>query len=152
MKRVLLGAALALLLPMSATAGPKDDLLAVDKAFSDMSLAKGPHAAFLAYMADEVRLYDGDHPPILGKAAVADYYSQNPDSPDDKLEWAPQEVDASPDGGLGFTRGTWTYTGKNPDGSEQKITGYYVTAWKKQADGRYKFVPDIGGVDKPATD
>jgi ketosteroid isomerase-like protein len=152
MKRVLVGALAGLLLPFAAAAGPREDLLAVDQAFSDMSLAKGPHAAFLAYMADDVRLYDGDNPPIQGKQTVADYYAHNPDSPDDRLEWTPSEADASSDGTLGWTRGTWIYTGKNPDGSAQRITGYYVTAWKKQADGQYKFTLDIGGVDKPPTD
>src|ERR1700754_4686671 len=150
MKRVLLAAALAL--PFQAAAAPKDDLLAVDKAFASLSRAKGPHAAFLAYMADDVRLYDGDHPPLLGKAAVAAYYAANPDSPNDQLDWAPEEAEASPDGVLGYTRGIWIYTGKNPDGSEQKVSGYYVTCWKKQADGEYKFPLDIGGTDKPAKD
>jgi hypothetical protein len=31
-----------------------------------------------------------------------------------------------------------------------KITGYYVTGWKRQPDGRYKFNFDIGGAEKPA--
>lgn len=131
-----------------AWAGAKEDMMAADKAFSDMSVAKGPHASFLAYMADDVRLYDGATPPIIGKAAVADYYAKNPQSPDDRLEWTPLEADASPDGVLGFTRGTWIYTGKNADGSAAKATGYYVTEWKRQADGQYKFVLDIGGSDK----
>jgi ketosteroid isomerase-like protein len=143
---------LALLAPVAAFAGAKEDMLAADKAFSDMSVAKGPHVAFLAYMADDVRLFDSEHPPIPGKKAVAEYYKDNPDSPDDRLAWTPIEADASPDGVLGWTRGTWVYTGKNGDGSDQKVTGYYVTEWRKQADGQYKFTLDIGGVDKPATD
>jgi hypothetical protein len=40
-----------------------------------MSLKEGAHAAFLAFMADDVRLFDGEHPPILGKAAAAAYYA-----------------------------------------------------------------------------
>jgi hypothetical protein len=46
----------------SAVAAPKDEIPAADKAFSAMSMAKGAHAAFLAYMTDDVRLFDGDHP------------------------------------------------------------------------------------------
>ena len=133
-----------------AWAGAKEDMMAADKAFSDMSIAKGAHAAFLAYMADDVRLFTGDHPPIIGKAAVADYYAKTPDSPDDRLEWTAVEGEASPDGVLGYTRGTWIYTGKNADGSAAKATGYYVTEWRKESDGQYKFVVDLGGSDKPA--
>ena len=136
------------LLAAPALAGPADDMMAADKAFSDMSVAQGAHAAFLAYMADDVRLYTGDHPPIIGKQAAAEYYAMEPESPDEHLQWTPVEADASPDGVLGFTRGTWIYTAKKDDGSDLKVTGYYVTEWKKQADGQYKFVLDIGGADK----
>jgi ketosteroid isomerase-like protein len=124
------------------------DMMAADKAFSDMSVAKGAHAAFLAFMADDVRIFQGDHPPIVGRKAVEDFYAANPDEPSEKLLWTPVEADASPDGALGFTRGTWIYTAPKPDGSEVKVTGYYVTEWKKQADGQYKFTLDIGGADK----
>ena len=134
-----------------ALAGPKEEMVAADRAFSAMSVEKGARAAFLAYMADDVRLFDGEHPPIVGKAAVEAYYAKHPAAPGTKLEWTPIEAEASPDGVLGFTRGTWIYTAKKKDGGEAKATGYYVTVWKRQADGHYKFTLDIGGSDpKPA--
>ena len=46
-----------LLLPATAGAGPKEDLLAADKAFSDLSVAKGRNAAFLFYLAEDGRLF-----------------------------------------------------------------------------------------------
>jgi len=131
-----------------ALADAAADMMAADKAFSDMSVAKGAHAAFLAYMDDNVRLYEGDHPPIIGKKAAQDYYAANPDEPGERLEWSPIEADASADGTLGYTRGTWIYTAKAQDGSAVKVMGYYVTEWKRQPDGHYKFVLDIGGADK----
>lgn len=129
-------------------------MMSADRAFSDMSVKSGAHAAFLAYMADDVHLFDGDHPPIIGKAAAAAYYAdvekKNPNGQKSStLEWTPLEADASPDGVLGWTRGTWLYTGTKKDGSKQKVTGYYVTEWKRQSDGKYKFVLDIGGTDGP---
>jgi len=144
--------AVLLLVSSSAGAGPKEEMMAADRAFSDMSLKSGAHAAFLAYMSDDVRLFDGDHPPILGKAAAAAYYAdvEKKDPGGEKtstLQWTPVEAEASPDGALGFTRGTWTYTGTKKDGSKQTVTGYYVTEWKRQSDGKYKFVLDIGGAD-----
>ena len=150
MRRIVLGF-LAVLLVSPALADTKGDLIAADKAFAQMSREKGAHAAFLAYMADDVRLYDGDHPPIVGKQAAAEYYAAHPNSSDERLDWTPVEAEASPDGVLGYTRGTWVYTAKTPQG-EIKVTGYYVTAWRRQADGRYKFTLDIGGADKPAAD
>lgn len=137
-----------------AFAGPKEDMLAADRAFSDLSVKSGAHAAFLAYMADDVRLFDGDHPPIIGKAAAAAWYAdvekKNPGGEKaSTLQWTPLEADASPDGVLGYTRGTWIYSGTKKDGSAQRVTGYYVTEWKRQSDGKYKFVLDIGGADGP---
>jgi ketosteroid isomerase-like protein len=134
-----------------AFAGAKEDILAADKAFSEMSIAKGAHAAFLAYMADDVRVFEGDHTPIVGKKAVAEHYAadekSNPGYAAQRLEWSPIEADTSPDGVLGWTRGTWIFTAKKADGTPLKVTGYYVTEWRRQADGAYKFVLDIGGAD-----
>lgn len=141
---------LVLLASSAAFAGAKEDMIAADRAFAAMSLEKGAHAAFLAYMTDDVRLFDGEHPPIIGKAAVMDYYAKTPESADEKLDWSPIEADASAAGDFGTTRGTWVYTAKKPDGGEAKVTGYYVTGWKRQTDGTYKFNLDIGGADKPA--
>src|SRR4029077_13939300 len=108
--------ALFMLACANALAGPKEDMIAADRAFSDLSVKSGAHAAFLAYMADDVRLFDGDHPPIIGKGAAAAYYAdvekKNPGGEKEStLQWTPLEADASPDGVLGYTRGTWIYSG-----------------------------------------
>lgn len=134
-------------------AAPADDMLAADRDFAAMSLRQGAHAAFLSYMTDDVRLYTGAHPPLIGKAAVAAYYAEqeksDPNYAKQKLAWTPLEAEAAPDGNLGFTRGTWVFTAPKPDGSEMRLTGYYVTEWRRQTDGSYKFCLDIGGADKP---
>lgn len=150
MRLALIAGLLALV--TAAEAAPKDDMIAADKAFSAMSVAKGAHAAFLSYMTDDVRLFDGDHPPLIGKAAAADHYAAeekaDPGYRNQRLEWTPVDAEASPDGALGWTRGTWIFTAPNADGSSFKRTGYYVTEWRRQADGSYKFCLDIGGGDK----
>ncbi len=142
----------AILLAASpAFAGAKEEMLAADKAFSDLSVAKGAHAAFLAYMADDALLYEGAHPPIAGKAAAAAYYAdeeqKNPNYAKQRLEWTPLSAEASADGTLGYTRGTWTFSGVKKDGSPLSLKGYYVTEWRRGADGAYKFVLDMGGSD-----
>lgn len=140
------------LLPVTAWAGPVEDMIATDNAFAKMSVAKGSHAAFLAYMADDVRLFDGPKPPLSGKAAVAAYYAEVEKGGPQKsvLNWKAMEGRASPDGILGWTRGTWISTSPAEGGRVRKLTGYYVTTWRKQADGKYKFEVDLGGVDRPA--
>lgn len=154
MRKLLVVAAVVCSFASSTLAGPKEEMIAADRAFSEMSVKQGAHAAFLAFMADDVRLFDGDHPPILGKAAAAAYYAdvekKNPGAEkNSSLEWTPSEAEASEDGSLGWTRGTWTFSGKKPDGKVTKVTGYYVTEWRRGTDGKYKFVLDIGGANGP---
>lgn len=136
----------------AAQAAPTDDLLAADRAFAALSIAKGAHAAFLASMTEDARVYEGDHPPLIGKATIAAYYAAqektDPSYKDQRLEWTPVEAVLSPDGILGFTRGTWVLTAPGPGGKPFKLTGYYVTEWQRQADGSFKFCLDIGGADK----
>jgi ketosteroid isomerase-like protein len=145
--------AIFLALATGAAAAPKDEMMAADNAFSDMSVAKGSHAAFLATMADDALLYDGDHPPIMGKAAAAAYYAEaekkNPGYKTQKLEWTPVSAEASTDGSLGYTHGTWSLSATKPDGSPFALKGYYVTEWRRAADGTYKVVADIGGAYGP---
>jgi ketosteroid isomerase-like protein len=102
----------ALLVSTVAIAGPKEDMMAADRAFAKMAKEKGAHAAFLAYMTDDVRLFDGDHPPIIGKKAAAEFYSKNPEPPGSHLNWTPIEAEASAAGDFGITRGTWTFSAK----------------------------------------
>jgi len=142
------------LLAVPAIAAPQDELLAADRAFSAMSAQKGAHAAFLATMTDDARLYQGDHRPLLGKEAAAAFFAAeekaDPTYKDQKLVWSPQEAEASPDGMLGFTRGTWLFTAPKAGGATVTLTGYYVTEWRREKDGTYKFCLDIGAADKPA--
>jgi len=154
MRSLLVVTAILSSLAGNALAGPKEEMLATDRAFSEMSVKEGAHAAFLAFMADDVRLFDGDRPPILGKAAAAAYYAgvdkKNPGAEkNSSLEWTAIEADSSSDGTLGWTRGTWVFSAKKPDGSPRRVTGYYVTEWRRGTDGKYKFVLDIGGADGP---
>lgn len=152
MQPILAAWVFVLLFGGSALAGPREDMMATDSAFSEMSVKEGAHAAFLAFMTDDVRLFDGDHPPILGKAAAAAHYAdvekKDPAAQSSStLAWTPIEAETSTDGTLGWTRGTWVFSAKKPDGSPLSVTGYYVTEWRRGADGKYKFVLDIGGAD-----
>lgn len=138
-----------------AFAGPVEgELMATDKAFSDMSVAKGSPAAFLAYVADDVRLFGSRGEPLIGKAKVAAFYAspeyQATRPNEAKFTWAPVEAFASPDGKFGWTNGHWKFVAP-PDksGARAESTGHYVTIWRKGPEG-WKIVGDIGTDDPPA--
>ena len=67
------------------------------------------------------------------------------------LKWYPTQVEVSSSGDLGYTIGEYERIGKDASGSSATVTGNYVSIWRKQPDGRWKIVLDIGtpGTPKP---
>ncbi len=51
-------------------------------------------------------------------------------------------------GDLGFTVGNAVFTGEREDGARILRYSKYLTVWKKQRDGSWRFVVD-GGNDRP---
>jgi ketosteroid isomerase-like protein len=144
-------AGLIALAPVAALAGPKDDLIAADKAFSQLSVKEGSSAAFLAYIADDGRIYGtGNQPPIIGKVAATARFTDpkngNGDPRLNVLSWEPDGVGAS--GDLGWTDGHWVFeTGPDDAGRRHHVTGHYLTVWKKNAAGAWKVQADMGTTD-----
>ena len=141
MKSLLLCALLAV---GPALAGPKEDIAAADKAFSALSVAKGSNAAFLAYLADDGRLFGtGNQPPIYGKAAAVERFktSSNGDPRTNVLSWTPDNVEVSKDGTFGYSDGRWTFTAP-----KTKLAGHYMTVWRKVG-AEWKVVADMGTTD-----
>jgi len=134
-----------------AWAGPKEDLMAADKAFSDLSVAKGNNAAFLAYMTDDARTFGtGGQPPMFSKKEAVKRFSDpangNGDPKVNVLSWAPDHAEVSGDGTLGYTDGRWLFRGKDGKAGAFKLTGHYVTVWRKTASG-WKYIADMGTND-----
>ncbi len=133
-----------------ALAGPKEDLMNTDRAFSAMSIAKGSNAAFLFYMADDGRIFGiATEPPIYGKDAAAKRFAEpgsgNGDPATNVLSWSPEYADVSADGTVGWTDGSWAFVGApNAKGERPKASGHYLTVWKKDAQGQWKIESDMG--------
>jgi ketosteroid isomerase-like protein len=119
-----------------------DVLLKADTDFSNLSKAKGLRTAFLQYIDDSAVLLKPNQFPIIGPTAK-EFYQNASDATD--LTWAPQAAYLARSGDLGYTYGIWTIAAK-----DTTLQGTYVTIWKKQEDGTWKFVLDTGnsGVGK----
>jgi uncharacterized protein (TIGR02246 family) len=57
--------------------------------------------------------------------------------------------DVAVGGDLAVETGTYEMTMQPPGGREAKDKGKYVTVWKRQADGSWKIIRDIGNSDLP---
>ncbi len=136
------------------SAGPelkREELMEADRAFSRASVTLGRPAAFLQYMSEEAVLYPFQGEPIRGR----EEYRRITESPlpgggSSSLEWEPFFADVASSGDLGYTLGSYTATRVQEDGRVDVSRGYYVTIWKKQADGSWKFVFDGGNQAPPA--
>lgn len=120
----------------------KTELFEVDRAFSSASVELGTQKAFMRFMADSATMLRDDSYPITGRASIEVLFADW--SPQAELTWEPVFADVSSSGDLGYTIGEYLYTNADSAGNEITGVGYYVTIWKKQADGSWKYVLDAG--------
>lgn len=125
----------------------RQELLKADRDFCAMAQTEGVAKAFVAFAADEVVLMRDKQPPIVGKAALEAHYAQSKGGY--TLTWEPDKAEAGSAGDLGYTFGHWELASKDAAGQESRQYGVYVTVWKRQADGRWRYVLD-GGNETPA--
>lgn len=120
----------------------KQVLLETDRQFSQLSQEQGTAAAFHFYMAD-----DGLALPFTGEPKNKRDYANAmqaamAEEATGVLKWKPEFADVAKSGDLGYTWGRYTYTFF--DSTQASSRGYYITIWKKQADGSWRFVFDAG--------
>lgn len=120
----------------------KQELKQVDVEFSNLSKEKGMHDAFLAYIAASGVLLRPYSMPIEGYDAVKKVLDE--DNTDFLLTWSPLYADISVSGELGYTYGTYELTYKDEKGNSITRKGTYVSIWKKEIEGKWKFVLDTG--------
>ena len=113
------------------------ELIAADKAFSALSKEEGMNHAFLSYVAEDGVMLSPNKMPVVGKNKIEALFQ----SDDSKLvfTWNPLHADVAKSGDLGYTYGTYEIL---EGASIQK--GTYVSVWKKDATGEWKFVLDSG--------
>ena len=119
-----------------------------DIAFSDTAQKIGVPQAFLLF-ADSgvIRLQNRAYPGI-GHQGIRDAFKDFPN--DIKFTWEPFIADVSPDGELGYTFGEYKIVTKTSAAKDTTVYGNYVSIWKKQPDGNYKYVLDGGnGIPGP---
>ncbi len=114
-------------------------VLQTDRSFSDMSVEKGMKAAFMEYIDSNGILLKPSYLPIIGADAI-DYLIQQEDS-SYTLNWQPQNAFVAAAADMAYTYGVYALHPKQVD---TVIYGTYVSIWKKQGDGRWKFVLDSG--------
>jgi ketosteroid isomerase-like protein len=116
------------------------DLLMRLEAEFAKAVAEHGHQAFVTYFAEDgVELDDGGG--ITSREAI----SKQPPWPEGtSLTWTPVKADMAASGDLGYTYGNYVFKSKNKEGKIVASYGKYMSVWKKQKDGSWKVVVDMG--------
>lgn len=125
------------------------EIMEADKAFSAMCAEKGMEAAFVAFAADDVVKLQNRQKTIMGKKELIESFKRNVGDAQFKFTWEPLKADVF--GDIGYTYGRATLPFPDSTGLSKIIYIDYITVWKKQKDGTWKYQADGGNV-VPAPD
>lgn len=128
-----------------ASDDPAAVLIDTDLAFARSTAERG-REGWLDYFAEDAAIFPPAGPIVRGLAAIRSHYERTGFDPRG-LTWEPVHAEIAASGDLGYTYGTWRFTGTSADGAAVTRTGKYTTIWRKQADGSWKLVVDIGSAD-----
>jgi ketosteroid isomerase-like protein len=125
--------------PVRGRADPAQ-LISADSLFAAMSVSQGAKPAFLAFAAEDAISFGGGPQLNRGRAAIGAAFDGFPSGA--VLAWSPVGAAIAESGDLGCTIGEATI---------ESLHQYskYLTIWKRQKDGSWKFVAD-GGNARPA--
>lgn len=116
------------------------NVLNTDIEFSNFSEKKGMKKAFLKFADENAVILKNHSMPIVGKENIGKSYTGSVDT-GFVLTWKPLYGYVSRSADLAYTYGTFTLSIKN----DTSITvGTYVSIWKKQESGTWKWVLDTG--------
>ena len=125
----------------SARATP-ETLEQLEAEFMKAAAQKGSQG-YMSYYADDAVEVPNGGPLIQGKINIAKGMGFLDDK-NNSLTWSPVGADLSASGDLGYTYGTFEFRSKDQDGKVVVDHGKYTSIWKKQKDGSWKVVLDMG--------
>ncbi len=128
-------AALACAAAALAAARPIETLIEAERAFSAASAERGVRPAFLENLAEDAVIFRPG--PINGMQS----WRERKDVPG-MLKWAPEAVEVSGSGDLGFSSGPWVV--RAGPGEEPSGYGHFITVWRRDPQGRWKVALDCG--------
>jgi ketosteroid isomerase-like protein len=119
-----------------------DTLKQLEADFMKAAAERGSQGYMSFYAEDAVEVPNGA-PILSGKETIAKTMGFL-DNKDNQLTWSPVGADIAASGDLGYTYGNYEFRTKDEDGRPVVDHGHYMSVWKKQPDGSWKVVLDMG--------
>ena len=132
----------ALPIPRGPRANAVRRVREADSAFALAADLQGTGIAFATYVAPQGVVFSGSEI-VIGTDAVRALFDEQQRA-GGTLNWRPVYADAVESGDLGWTVGEYVFTGRGMNGSVVQRFGKYLTIWKKQPGGEWRFVVDGG--------
>ena len=129
-------------LPRGRRADAVRQVRQADSAFALAADLQGTGFAFAQFVAPQGVVFSGSEI-VIGTDAVRALFDEQQRA-GGTLNWRPVYAEAAESGDLGFTVGEYVFTGRGATGTVVQRFGKYLTVWKKQADGEWRFVVDGG--------
>ena len=120
-----------------------------DRAFNRATAARGIDG-WVEFAAEDSAFMPEGAAFVRGKDAIRAFYAGMFSRKGFSLTWEPIEAFVAASGDLGYTLGRWKSTSLDAGGKTVTGQGKYVTIWKKQADGAWKAVVDVGNTTPAA--
>lgn len=138
MKQIFLTGLLLILLACKPQQPTIDELFDMDRKFSTTAGETGFNKAFIEFAHNDAVLLRENSMPITGKTAITKLFEKaNAEGID--FSWEPVGGDIAQSGELGYTYGTYLL---KRDTIIEK--GTYISVWKKDENGEWKYVLDSG--------
>lgn len=119
-------------------------LMQADRDFAKATAAKRLDG-WMSFMAPNAVLLRAE--PLVGLDQIKAGMAKDFDSPGFQLTWEPTKAEFVGGGPVGYTVGRYKAKFTGDDGKPQTSHGSYMTTWRKQKDGSWKVVADIGSPD-----
>jgi ketosteroid isomerase-like protein len=116
-------------------------IMAADRAFNQ-SVAARDRVKFLSFIVENATFVGASD--MRGHDAILKGWESFFQKDGPTLTWEPTKGEVLVAGDVGYTVGSWVRRGRGPDGTFAETRGQYLTTWRKQKDGMWKIVYDIG--------
>jgi len=136
----------------SATANPADIAAAIkadEKTWSDQFQAKPRDLeALVSHYADDADFIAPGTKPASGMTEIRRLYAEGLNDPNFNITFAADKVDVAQAGDMATSRGRFEETFTDPDSKAPvKVSGSFLTVYRKQSDGSWKAVQDWAVAD-----
>lgn len=120
--------------------GKQRSIYETEMAFQQMIRESGVQTAFLSY-ADDRAVLNRNGVLVEGKEAIAKFYGTSLYE-QAKVKWVPKQIVMAKSGDLAYSYGAYIWWLPDSSGKLIEYPGIYMTIWKLQPNGNWKYVWD----------